>query len=195
MTESSALLTRGCPACGNELRYKSERSRTKAERRGSKCATCSQLAPIVDGKKACVRCCEMLPLDSFCERGSSWYSRCRPCAAEVSRIAWAERRVTETEAQRISERQSKRAYYMRRLYGVTIEWYEQTLENQGGRCAICGSEDHRRKKVKYFAVDHDHETGEARGLLCHPCNVGLGQLQDSTKILESAIHYLKERSK
>lgn len=87
----------------------------------------------------------------------------------------------------------RRKYYMRTYYGVTVEWYDATLEDQGGKCAICGSRDKRRKNVKYFAVDHDHRTGKARGLLCHPCNVGIGNLQDDVNILAKAIQYLNER--
>lgn len=75
-------------------------------------------------------------------------------------------------------------------YGVSLDWYETQLGIQGGVCAICGSSDPGFSR-NTFCVDHDHKTGNPRGLLCGPCNVGLGHLRDSTDILHSCINYLK----
>ncbi|WP_083230265.1 endonuclease VII domain-containing protein [Curtobacterium sp. UCD-KPL2560] len=57
------------------------------------------------------------------------------------------------------------------------------IEDHGGACAICGSTNDLR-------VDHDHKTGAVRGLLCSPCNVGIGWLQDDVALLRQAIGYL-----
>jgi hypothetical protein len=78
-----------------------------------------------------------------------------------------------------------------RRYGLTPEEYERMLAAQGGRCAICrtGSPGKRFKK---FAVDHCHETGVIRGLLCHRCNVALGQFDDDTSVLLEAVRYLQK---
>lgn len=73
-----------------------------------------------------------------------------------------------------------------RSYGITMEVYQQMYNNQGGACAICGSE------TDLF-VDHNHETGEVRGLLCNSCNTGVGLLKDSPSNLSNAIKYLLER--
>jgi hypothetical protein len=67
---------------------------------------------------------------------------------------------------------------------------------QSGKCSICNNSEtvkDLKGKIKYLAVDHNHETGEVRGLLCNACNTGIGKLGDSVKILENAIKYLKER--
>ena len=72
-------------------------------------------------------------------------------------------------------------------YGVTVEEYNLMLGHQGGVCALCG----RPPGKKPLAVDHDHETGKVRGLLCQNCNVGLGCFGDSVPILEGAIKYLQ----
>lgn len=72
--------------------------------------------------------------------------------------------------------------------GLTLDHYNEILERQGGRCAICKSED--PIKGKFFHVDHDHSSGRIRGLLCMNCNTGLGQLKDNKAILEAAILYL-----
>jgi len=57
------------------------------------------------------------------------------------------------------------------LYGLTIDSYTALLDKQGERCAICRSPDRR------LVVDHDHQTGRVRGLLCNRCNNHLGWLE------------------
>lgn len=68
-----------------------------------------------------------------------------------------------------------------RQYGVDAEWYEQQHAVQKGLCAICGEPETqtRNGKVKRMAVDHDHETGEPRALLCCRCNQDLGVLENA----------------
>ena len=77
-------------------------------------------------------------------------------------------------------------------YGITLEKYNEIFEKQGGKCAICGSENSGSKTTKYFFVDHDHSTGKVRGLLCCKCNFGIGQFNDDIELLKNAIKYLKE---
>jgi hypothetical protein len=80
---------------------------------------------------------------------------------------------------------------LRKNYGLTLEQYNEMLEVQGGRCAICGV---LQTEVKMtFRVDHDHTTGKVRGLLCHKCNVSLGLMNDNPEILQNAIKYLDKK--
>lgn len=74
-----------------------------------------------------------------------------------------------------------------RLYGITIETYEQLLKEQDGVCAICKNVPNGR-----LCVDHDHEIGWIRGLLCHNCNIVLGLMKDDPKLLRRAAEYLEE---
>lgn len=85
-----------------------------------------------------------------------------------------------------------RDWHLRNRYGVSLQEYSARLKEQAGRCAICGTEDSVRDS---FDVDHDHVTGEVRGLLCLNCNVGLGSFKDSPVFLAEAVKYLsiKER--
>lgn len=79
-------------------------------------------------------------------------------------------------------------------FGITPEQYQEMLDAQGGVCAICeGPERSTDKKgrIKAFAVDHDHDTGAIRGLLCANCNKGIGNLGDSVDTLISAAAYLE----
>jgi hypothetical protein len=74
-----------------------------------------------------------------------------------------------------------------RRYGLTPEEYDLMLVLQDGLCAIC----HRPPTDIKLAVDHDHETGTVRGLLCPSCNNGLGRFRDDPALLTRAADYLK----
>lgn len=67
----------------------------------------------------------------------------------------------------------ERKVALKKLYGITPERYSKMLQEQGGKCAICGG----LPIQKRLAVDHDHETGKVRGLLCACCNMSLGQFE------------------
>ena len=84
-------------------------------------------------------------------------------------------------------------YYMR-TYGITVDDYNKMLKDQDGVCAICGTDNPQRKGTVNFAIDHCHETGKIRGLLCSICNRLLGDAEDDIEILELAIKYLREYS-
>lgn len=75
-----------------------------------------------------------------------------------------------------------------RYYGVTLEWFYTTLEEQDFSCAVCGIE--KCTTGREFSVDHCHKTGEVRGILCHSCNVALGHVGDSVERLTQLIAYL-----
>ena|SRR6187551_851002 len=84
-------------------------------------------------------------------------------------------------AEQISERRSR--YQRLRLYGLTHEQYLDLCKLQNDCCAICG-------RYKKLVVDHDHTTGEVRGLLCKACNIGLGYFRENLFSLRGAIDYL-----
>lgn len=75
-------------------------------------------------------------------------------------------------------------------YGISVAEYSQQAESQEGVCAICFSPE-TIKGRKGLAIDHDHDTGKIRGLLCGNCNSILGLAEDSIPRLRSAIAYLK----
>lgn len=83
--------------------------------------------------------------------------------------------------------------YLKRTYGITVDDYRKLLEQQDHRCAICGGIGFLMAKTHkaLLLVDHDHKTGEVRGLLCHNCNRALGLLHDNTEHLRKAIAYLE----
>ena len=87
----------------------------------------------------------------------------------------------------------RREQSLKRLYNLTIEQYDEILESQGNGCAVCGKtpEENGRR----LNVDHNHKTGEVRGLLCRTCNLLLGYAKDNIITLSRAIEYLESRRK
>ena len=79
---------------------------------------------------------------------------------------------------------------LRKAFGIGIVDYNQMLEKQNGKCAICNSTKGNEKKHRLF-VDHCHETNKVRGLLCGKCNTGIGYFQNEPILLGSAIDYLR----
>ena len=81
-------------------------------------------------------------------------------------------------------------------YGMTQEDYDNLLLLQGSVCAICfkpeTAYDPRLKLIKRLAIDHSHETGNTRGLLCVRCNLTLGRLHEDVTLLQSMIMYLNK---
>ena len=100
-------------------------------------------------------------------------------------------RVNATQRARRAKPEVKRADRARHLmtkYGITIEQYDELLAAQGGRCAICRREP--RPDISLH-LDHDHESGRLRGILCFRCNNSLGDLDDDPSLLRAAFRYLE----
>lgn len=80
-----------------------------------------------------------------------------------------------------------RRWKFKTRYGITVEDYDRMMVEQQGLCSICRGVPGKRG----FQVDHDHNTGKVRGLLCEPCNRGLGQFKDDPILLRVAAQYLE----
>jgi hypothetical protein len=79
-------------------------------------------------------------------------------------------------------------YYLLSKYNLTSKEYNIMLESQNHSCAICKR--HQSEFKRRLAVDHCHDTGKVRGLLCHKCNLVLGYVHDEVTTLNSAVEYL-----
>lgn len=113
------------------------------------------------------------------------HSHCRPCC----RLREQARR--ERDAVRVKG--IKRTQLLN-SHGLTDAGYQLLLEKQGYVCAICRLQNPRHNgEHQHLLVDHDHATGRVRGLLCNPCNRGLGLLKDDPSRLASAIRYLASK--
>lgn len=130
--------------------------------------------------KRCTFCKREKEIEDF-SRGKSnkdgFRGHCKKCRAKEERI-YKLLHKEQTQKQRIKEKLIK--------YGLTIEEYIQLFKNQNGKCAIC-------EKEMNLSIDHNHKNGKIRGLLCRNCNFGIGFMEDSTRLLEKAIKYLKKK--
>lgn len=160
----------------------------------------------VSDTKVCTKCGEEKLLDKF----FPLYGKQKASANETNkgRRAWC--RVCSgksgTEFKRNNPEARKRySAYRRKMtikqkYGLSEEDYFALLTAQGNGCAICGSKEGRKltktSKTKFgFPVDHDHDTGVTRGLLCDLCNRALGMFRDSPTLLQAAKDYLLRHGK
>lgn len=125
--------------------------------------------------KACIDCGEVLPPEAFPihkhpagYKGLVVMPRCKSCHS-----SW------------------KRHNHVLKTYGLTQEQYTSMLNEQSGKCSICGSTGSGAEKNR-FVVDHCHTTGDVRGLLCWPCNVGIGMFKERLDLLEKVVTYLSK---
>lgn len=109
-------------------------------------------------------------------------SLCKSCSTARTR-AWAEANPNEWERHR-------RKSWLKQKYGITPDDYDALLSAQGGVCAVC-KEPPSDPRGYRMHVDHCHETSRVRGILCGPCNQGIGRLGDSVDRLRAAIDYLQ----
>lgn len=117
-------------------------------------------------------------------RTLSWCVECNRENFKIYRRRWQGKR-PEYQKEWHAKNPGKRVQYSRRHeYGLEPEEFFKRMKSQEGKCAIC-------KEQTTLVVDHDHTTGEVRGLLCRKCNVGLGAFQDIPNILRAAIGYLE----
>lgn len=72
-------------------------------------------------------------------------------------------------------------------YGISLEYYDSIKKFQKNRCAICKQPE---SVIGKLVVDHNHKTGQVRGLLCSRCNLGIGFFKESVKRLIRAVIYL-----
>lgn len=82
---------------------------------------------------------------------------------------------------------------LKKTFGIALEDYQRMFVAQNGVCGICEKpeKDIRNGKVRWLAVDHNHTTGQVRGLLCGGCNKAIGLMCESVETLTNAIAYLK----
>jgi hypothetical protein len=146
----------------------------------------------------------MKPKNEFGERENGYLrSWCRLCVAEhgrnsyrknpekriASTKAWIEKNPEKVKASHIAWRKKNpdrvRILQRRHKYGISADSYNKLLMIQDSKCAIC---------FKIFVsnpdIDHNHRTGQIRGLLCRSCNLMLGCSKEDIKVLRQAIHYL-----
>lgn len=133
------------------------------------------------------------PLKAHCKRGHQYadpplrdadgYRICTPCGhinAKKHRDSQPPQRRAEIW----------RKWHLKARFGLTLETYEELLASQGSACAICKSLSTKTRKGRLFPIDHDHDTGRVRGLLCNTCNVAIGMAGENASLLRAMADYL-----
>lgn len=98
------------------------------------------------------------------------------------------KRLSEVIKSEITRKQKNQR--LKRQYGISLQDYDNLLKRQNGNCAICGIPHSDPWNILH--VDHDHETGDIRGLLCGTCNSALGLFCESVETMRAAIKYLED---
>lgn len=152
--------------------------------------TLEQLAlDIQEQHKKCCVCNERKHFDlfyNFKNKSDNKSYRCKVCD-DKARKKWKNANPEKSYS-------STRKRNLKHKYGISLEKYEEMLTEQEGKCAICKATENNttgNRKDWNFAVDHDHETGKIRGLLCNSCNRGIGLLKDNPELLRKAAEYVE----
>lgn len=146
-----------------------------------------------DGVKDCARCGQQKPRTDFYVCRTERDGRqaiCSICQKEVT----ADRFKADPERVRLIRWKS----YIKHKYGMSWTEYTKWYNDQNGNCAICGDHYEMRAPDRLhdgLHIDHNHETGLVRGMLCRGCNHGLGNMKDSVERLRNAIAYLEEAAR
>lgn len=146
--------------------------------------------------KACSKCSRIFPLDTYAYRG--WRngqhrrsSQCKECVSLYSKAYVRNDHARRNETTKKRYQRDPSPFYranMKYRYRITDDELAFILSE--ACCEICGRDGEERK----LSVDHCHDKGHIRGLLCHHCNAGLGFFGDDVISLHNAIQYLMEKS-
>ena len=138
--------------------------------------------------KTCSKCGIEKPCPLFSARsgyGDGLNAWCKDCHSKYAHV------YNRTHKPKKLSSEQLRVVNYRRVHGIAVSDYDDMFRAQGGKCAICTSTN--PGGPRHFTVDHDHRTGQIRGLLCRYCNAGLGMFNDSIFGLMRAADYVYER--
>ena len=113
---------------------------------------------------------------------------------KVKNKRYREENKEKIASHKLAVKESDRAHNILKIYGLEKKEYDEMLKKQNGKCAICGKDSVRKNRNIALSIDHDHETGKVRGLLCTKCNNALAFARDDVEILEKASKYLLENN-
>lgn len=141
--------------------------------------------------KQCTTCHETKPLSEFgLQRGRPRH-HCKVCKNKESR-EWYEKNKDRKKELSKDYRSTKKDQDLKKSYGISLHEYSEMLVEQDYSCKICQT--HQDSLKRALCVDHNHDTGKIRGLLCDTCNRSLGLLKDNIEVLKRAVDYLERNN-
>lgn len=173
ITKRRVLGSHPCKLCGKLRHYKSKAGLARAK--NTMCKSCSNSIALggsgfvrpVEGKRLCGRCKQVLPEGNFTMyKNGKVHAYCKPCKSD-----------------HFKNYQKTIGRFKR--HGITKEIYEQMYSQQLGKCFICKSTNAE------LHIDHNHNTGKVRSLLCKECNMALGLIKENKETLKNMIKYLE----
>lgn len=133
--------------------------------------------------KDCTKCYQSKPESEYNFRNKKKGTRmafCKDCQHRYQ-AAYRDTRRAEFKASNKAWAQNNKdrlyEYHLKRVYGITLADYKTMVSAQDGRCACCGKEPKSDHRISNLSVDHCHESGVVRGLLCNKCNLILGYFE------------------
>jgi hypothetical protein len=121
-------------------------------------------------------------------RGEQPCDACREANKLKSQQEYASRSPEKHALYMQTNIKSRRKWHLRRMYGITLEEEGRLFQAQGSCCACCKSS--TPKSEQGWCIDHEHDSKLIRGILCHPCNLGIGGLGDTLEGVQKAVNYL-----
>lgn len=115
----------------------------------------------------------------------NYRKQCKKCTVQNVRINYGKNIELNREKKRLRYREITRYENYNNKYGITKDKFKELVKIQNGKCWICNE-----INDEYLNVDHNHKTGEFRGLICKDCNMGIGLFKDNPDNLYRAITYL-----
>jgi hypothetical protein len=135
--------------------------------------------------RTCNICAETKPLTEYYFNNRGYpHGKCKSCYIKIKQKDYTPEKGRDKN--------------LRHKYGITLEEYNNLLEKQDNKCAICLSTDPAGRKsgrggsANVFVVDHCHKTEKVRGILCHRCNRSMGVIGDNINTLQEMIKYLQK---
>jgi hypothetical protein len=144
----------------------------------------------VEEKRAWHRAWKAVNADRLREQARAYRERNKEKLRAQKRAAHLKRQASKGYDEKAAQ---ARIQHLKRAYGLTPEQYEAMVSAQDGKCAICGGLGGRNRigEPRPLDVDHCHETGRVRALLCQSCNRGIGQFGDNEALVAKALDYLR----
>lgn len=148
--------------------------------------------------KTCAKCGVEKPLSEFVKdnrKKDGHAGSCLFCKNQVYQLWRNANKERHKNTQLRYEVKNPHRHLMSK-FGVSPDIKMEMLSDQGGKCAACGSASHNSKNKKAssdggWCIDHDHETGKIRGVLCWPCNVTLGHAKECPDRLRGLVEYIE----